>query len=349
MIGQIIDYINPFSNSYHACQAFKELNGKQKIITIALTAIATIVSAGIGTAAAFRALVGRFKEIQKDHSPETQAVHEVTQKILSPEVSHSSDPEVEPSSVTSSSHTSEKKESNSENPILKPLDNPAEALDNPIEIDDDDLTEESYVYSDGDEYDNTLDDEELDDLDDYDYSYDEESLIVDEADLKDIDGEDDIARDPQVKISTQAQKLMSKRTILCREKLGLFLAEKNREIFEVPDESGEILDTDTGDCFYAAFAAGIGHQLGKVVTVQDIRRIVSEELKKLHAENSDNWVRKTLESSFGELDTYESYLNFIHEDAETALKNNRRLFGGKKELMAYCYVNIIRSTYVSPK
>lgn len=65
-----INILNPFNDNYHALKDFKQLNVSQKIKTIALTALASIASAFIGTAAVFRLLVSYYtKTIQPTPEP----------------------------------------------------------------------------------------------------------------------------------------------------------------------------------------------------------------------------------------------------------------------------------------
>ena len=63
---RIIDYFNPFSSQFHALDEFKNLSGGQKILTIALTALVSLVSFGFGGVAVFRALVNRFQPLDLD-------------------------------------------------------------------------------------------------------------------------------------------------------------------------------------------------------------------------------------------------------------------------------------------
>ncbi|CRX38287.1 protein-tyrosine phosphatase family protein [Estrella lausannensis] len=62
-----INVFNPFSNQYHALDDFKKLTVTQKIVTIALTALASIATAFLATSAVFRILVGHFIQVQKPH------------------------------------------------------------------------------------------------------------------------------------------------------------------------------------------------------------------------------------------------------------------------------------------
>lgn len=55
-----INILNPFSDNYHALKIFKQLDISQKIKTIALTALASLASAFIGTAVVFRLLVSHY-------------------------------------------------------------------------------------------------------------------------------------------------------------------------------------------------------------------------------------------------------------------------------------------------
>lgn len=297
-VGEIIDYMNPFSNRYHACEHFKELSGKQQFIAIALTTLATIFSLGLGTVATFRSLVGRFKEIPKEHSSETQTAHDVAQKILSPEVSPR--PERDLFQITSSLKTAEK----SEHSIDDTDDDSGHSMQDVEQSDDEEL---SYGYE---EFDDDLNSVELGH-----YSDDDDEYLD--------DSKSEIEKTPLEEIATRPVKHVSTCTRLCREKLTHMLEDRNQKIVETPDD---------GDCFYGAFAAGISHHIGKEVSLQEIRQIVSNELKKLDAENPDNWVKKAFENRHGEIDTYESYLNYIHEDTATSLKNGRYPIWGKEAI-----------------
>lgn len=64
-----ISIFNPFSNQHHALDDFKKLTTAQKIVTIALTALVSIATAFLATAAVFRSLVGHFVQVQKPRKP----------------------------------------------------------------------------------------------------------------------------------------------------------------------------------------------------------------------------------------------------------------------------------------
>ncbi|CRX38148.1 hypothetical protein [Estrella lausannensis] len=55
-----ISIFNPFSEKYHAIEQFSELTLEQKIVTIALTLLATVASLFLATTAVFRSLVNHF-------------------------------------------------------------------------------------------------------------------------------------------------------------------------------------------------------------------------------------------------------------------------------------------------
>lgn len=64
-LRKIIDFMTPWSVNYHATSNFKDLKLFQKIEAVGITALATLITLGIGTTPAFRYLVDRLSHHDK--------------------------------------------------------------------------------------------------------------------------------------------------------------------------------------------------------------------------------------------------------------------------------------------
>lgn len=88
LLTKINNYINPFSTGHcQARHAFADLSRKQKLVTIALTALsslATLLIGGLGGIAALKALVDAFKvkKIPSENNPTTHKTSQIGNKNL---------------------------------------------------------------------------------------------------------------------------------------------------------------------------------------------------------------------------------------------------------------------------
>ncbi len=77
-----IRYVNPFSARHHALQDFSKLTVIQKLTTLFVTTIVSVLSLMFAMTPVFRALVGRFKpiDVKKPVTPKTPAPQKTAKK-----------------------------------------------------------------------------------------------------------------------------------------------------------------------------------------------------------------------------------------------------------------------------
>ncbi len=83
---RITSYFNPVSREHHALDNFKHLSGGEKILTVVLTALATIASLpilGLGGVATFRSLTNQFTVIDLNKETKSQKA-KTAKKIATP-------------------------------------------------------------------------------------------------------------------------------------------------------------------------------------------------------------------------------------------------------------------------
>jgi len=85
---RLINYINPFSNKFHAYQNFCKLSGGQKALTIVTLALVSLATLGIGSVPIFRLMVHTFSKLNtigaRAHERIATRINEESARILNP-------------------------------------------------------------------------------------------------------------------------------------------------------------------------------------------------------------------------------------------------------------------------
>jgi len=81
---------------------------------------------------------------------------------------------------------------------------------------------------------------------------------------------------------------------------------------------------DNGDCYYDAFAKSVSIILGRIVTIQDLRAMVSDYVN--DPNNDLTKIKRLLKNNFME------FVNYVHEDYNLAKANNRYPVWGNTQI-----------------